>query len=56
MGVVDSHRYSGWAFVGLLTDGEGGGKCPLSPLKSDHISCDDETCHSFTLPNEEPKN
>lgn len=54
MGVVDSHRYSG--FVGLLTDGEGGEKCPLSPLKSDHISSDDESCHSFTLPNEEPKN
>ena len=39
-------------FLGLLTDG-GEPKW----LKSvSHISCNDETWHSYTLPKEDPKN
>ena len=49
--------YSGWVFWGLLTDGEGGGSkmAPL-PKNLSHISYNNVTWHSYTLPKEDPKN
>ena len=38
---------SGWAFSGLLTDGD---------AQISHISYNNESCHSYTLPKEDPKN
>ena len=41
-------------FSGLLTDGGGGGKRP-PPENLPHISNNDETWPSYTLPKEDPK-
>ena len=46
---------SACAFSGLLTDGGMWAKNPL-PLNPSHIYYNDETWHSYTLQNEDPKN
>ena len=48
--------YSGWAFLGLLTDLGGTGAKSALPLNNmSHTSYIDETQHSYTLPKEESK-
>ena len=36
--------------------GGGGGQKGPPPKKLSHISCNDETWHSYTLPKQDPKN
>ena len=45
--------YSVWAFLRLLT---GGGPKRLPPKNLSHISYNDKTWYSYTLPKEDPEN
>ena len=51
----ESQPYSGWAFLGLLTDGGEGGKKALLPRICD-IYPTMMKLRSYTLPKEDPKN